>query len=160
MRRLKKVNKNQVLNDIMFILDNKNFNIVDKENVVESFEIMKTDISKLENNEEYTSKDDDHSKIFTSIDSILHCINNDPITPELNTFSILWCRLVINWNNNTIRKEILGKNCMFIIRLLDQHYTIIESIEIMKMLNKRLRDFKNWNPLAFEISKDVLNYLD
>ena len=131
-----------------------------REFITKSFITMKKDINDLENDNKYTSKSKDHDEIFKTVSIIRNIIKEIPVTLEMNKFFFSWCELVMNWNNNTIKENGLNYDCMSIIRLLNNHYSIKDATEILKELNGRLKNFKNWSPPQFEIAKHFLNYLE
>jgi len=122
--------------------------------------IIKTDIGLLNNDQKFKDSEDNYKKVYDTINDSRNIIIESPISPKVEEFFKVWSELIINWNNNTFQKNELNVDAIFIIRMIDQHYTIVESIEVLKVLNKRFKNTKNWNPPAFEIAPHYLKYLD
>jgi len=84
-----------------------------------------------------------------------------PLDVEFRKFCVAYCELVFNWNQNFKKgDEKIKEKVLFIIRILDQHLTILESIDVLRQLLSQLKSFREWTPPAFELSKHYLNILE
>lgn len=129
-----------------------------KENFQSTFDKIQKNIIVLEN--DGVPQNNYKEEIIDTLNMIQRIIAEDPISPNNSIFCKAWCELVVNVNNNSICSQKIEDKVHLINRFVDGHLTSLEAIETMKMLNKKLKDFKNWNPPAFEIAKHYINYLE
>lgn len=129
-----------------------------REEFIDTFEKVKKIITVMENDgipQNYHEKE-----IKQSLSYLKNICMENPIGDRTSSFIRAWCELMSNVNNNTLKNEQIQGDAMFITRIIDQHLTVVEAIDIMKQLNKKMRDLKQWNPPAFEVAKHYLNYLE
>jgi len=90
----------------------------------------------------------------------------EPVTGQFLIFNKAWFELMINWSKNVLGETVkdhevnVQRESEFCLRLLDTHLSLRESTDILRAVSKRLGDLKHWNPPAFEISANFLNYLE
>lgn len=123
-----------------------------------SFGIMQKHIDEL--NAEKRPSEHDPRRVHRTVEFLKETILYEPLDRGFQNFAWAWIFLVQNWNNNVGKSESMRRDCDYCIRLLDDFVSIKEATETMKVLNKKLRDFKSWNPPAFEVSKHFINYLE
>jgi len=158
------MNKNECVGNIQRFLSQESFKVNsllrgNSEGFRKAFSIISRHIEEL-NNECENITNYDPSVITQTINYLKGIIIEDPITQEFADFADNWCLFVFNWNNNVLKNDDLGKDTVFIQKALKQHFTIIETIDVMKRMNKKFKEINNWNPPAFEVAKHYINYLE
>lgn len=121
------------------------------------FAKMKKNIVVLEN--DGLPQDNYKEEIINSLKHIRNTVMEVPVSKNDADFCLMWCELIGNINDNTEKDDEISKRLNFIVRLINQHLTINESIEVLRALNKKFRDVKNWMPPSFEVAKHYLDYL-
>ena len=92
-------------------------------------------------------------EITDCLNRLLAVVITTPISERNGTFLKDFCSLTFNLNNNLKKDETINTLSISIIRFVDNHFTIVESIEVLKALTKTFKDLKSWLPPSFEISK-------
>lgn len=158
------MNKHESLNIIKSFLndDTKSNSIFRRATsvIVDVFNKIDSDIQLLENEENVSINEQSITNVKHSVKLIRDYIREYPISNETKEFVFAWCQLIINWNANVLQDEEITNDCMFVIRMLEQHYTIIEAVEMLKILNHKFRDIKEWSPPSFELAKHYIDYLE
>lgn len=157
------MNKDECVNKLKGFLSRETFVVSsflgrNAENFRKSLAMILQNIEEMENDKEPSKLENEF--IINTIRDLKNIVLDSPVYPEFSDFADNWCFLVFNWNNNVLKNEDLNKDCLFIQRILRQHYTIVEAIDNLKFLNKKIRSFKDWNPPAFEVAKHYINYLE
>lgn len=125
----------------------------------QSFNYMQSNIKELENENEELTKGD-NNQILKTVKVIKERYLNNPVDNKFSCFADAWIYLVFNWNNNTIKSPTIKEECDYVHRLIEDFLTMKEVLDNLKYVNDRLKNFKSWNPPAFEVSKHFIEYLD
>lgn len=124
----------------------------------ETYKIILEHINNLENNEEV--KEYSNKKIFDSINITLEIVIDYPLNNQLSNFLLAWSELLFNWNENVEKNNELHEKCKTLNRFLQQHFTIVEAIQVLRRLNQKNEQLRSWMPPSFELSQHYLKKLD
>ena len=128
---------------------------------VDVFRLIVNDIEKMNDNDDHEAKYVGVSK--DTMNELIGKIKHRIIFERNNASSLNFHRdfllLVFNWNNNIFKNEKLGIELEVISKLIESEFTMRDTIQILKAMNEKMADLRNWNPPAFEISKSLFNKL-
>lgn len=151
----------EVLKKIENVLKTKDCNILNKrEDFQKSFEIIKNHINSIENDVLINFCESDIKTIKRSIRICKSFILEAYLDKKETEFIKDWIYLVFNWNQNTLKDNDLNVSMQYLLRIMDQHYTIIEAIDHLKFLLDRSKKIQGWQPPSFELSKHYLKFLE
>jgi len=119
---------------------------------------IRANIEEIDQEKELTDVEVD--KVFRTVKFLREKVMYDPLDDQTRCFIGNWVYLIFNWNSNTGKSDKLKSECQLVERLVNGFITMHETMEIIKQVNRKLKDFKNWNPPAFEVSKSFINYFD
>ncbi len=122
-------------------------------------EILKN-IKDLTEDKNVKTNDDFINKLLTSLSEVRRSVFMVPLTPAFINFVNAYTEMIYNWNDNSIKNRDISDIIFQINRIIKGHLTMNESIDILKNLTQSLRNFKNWLPPAFEISKHYIDLLN
>ena len=97
--------------------------------------------------------------IKLALSSIKKVTLYSPLSPGFIAFITNFSELIRNWNDNFKRDEEIQTELITIMRIIKQHFSIMEATEILKGLCNKLKDFQNWLPPAFNISSHYIDLL-
>lgn len=139
---------------------------------LESKKYLKSNINAFENvygkiNKHIQQKNDNEDmeayeikEFLKTIDFLKYCIIYEQIPFAFSSFCKAWCNLLHNWNNNVDQDKLIETDTLFIIRALDQHTTINESINILRGLISKAQSIQSWQAPGFEISQHLIDFLE
>lgn len=130
-----------------------------KEVFVDTFNMIRSHIAKMENDEEieYTYSIEN---LMETLNFSLDYVSTRHLNEDLTEFFTAWFTLIFNWNENLNKNDEIGRKCRTGIRLLEQFISIKEAIGMMKKCTDHMRRFSGWMPPAFEVSRHILDRLD
>lgn len=147
----------QVIEDILYTQKGTGF-LSKKNQFKEAYEIISHHIDLLDKEEmlpQFNKK-----SVIKTLDIARDIIMTQPLTSEADDFFRKWLYLTYNWNNNVLKDNSIEKDIKYLIRVMDQHYTIVEAINHLIMLNKKTEKLKSWEPPSFSLSKHYLKSFD
>ncbi len=126
--------------------------------IKECYEFINKQIDLLTKDEE--PEEVDFKVVHIALDSLKKITLYNPLTPNYIAFVTQYIELVRNWNSNFKNDDVIKENLVMMMRLIKQHFSIMEASEILKGLCMRLRDFKSWLPPAFDVSGHYIDLLN
>ena len=135
------------------------FNDERRKDVIYCVELMHNQLKLLDNDVNVNVNDIDFKKIKDIIWYIRMYILEHPILEyDTNLFKSLSLH-IYNWNSNTLWDTGIRVDLETIKLLLDGHYTITMSIEILKFITDKLRKYENFEPPTISLSRHYLQIL-
>ncbi len=122
-------------------------------------EVLKN-IEDMTNDIEMVSDDTFNKNVINAMSQIRRTIFVSKITPIFSDFVLGYIEIIHSWNNNLSKNPEITELVFHSKRLLEQHLTITEASEQLKMLTTMVKNLSNWMPPAFEISKHYIDLLN
>lgn len=110
--------------------------------------------------------DEDRTPIFFSKNSLKNGLItlcdvsiNSPMTEELVGFLDAYTQLYYNWNNNVCNDDEIRVISQLLGNIVLSHRSIVRSISVLREVNSKIVDYRNWDPPFYDISKKYLESL-
>jgi len=98
--------------------------------------------------------------IKEALDCLLAVIIREPITISLKDLTRKIVKFALDWNKKFSRDSEIERLCLTIKRFLECHFSIIEAIQIIKKLLKRINKIQKFSPPVFKLSQNYLKSLE
>jgi len=119
-----------------------------------------TDLEKLENDETVEPTQDDVDTIHNVLNFCKRLVLDEPITERLSELIRSLCLLMHNWNINLSKDGVVHKDVKFLNNAIDQHFTIVQGIEILKRILGKIDNLNYGCDNINSISTHYLQALD
>jgi len=103
--------------------------------------------------------DRERSIIASATNRVIAKIIYDPITPFLREFITLYVEVLKNWNAQIGYQYDIDIMVDTIHRLISQHMTLMDAVNVMKQLIKRVEDILKYEPPAFTLARHYLEVI-
>lgn len=115
----------------------------------------------LEDNDDPLPIDDKLILDINKVHNILKVIYIDcPMKMEFPEFVLAYSKLIINWNNNTLKDREIQNNFTFIYRTYEGRLTTEELFYYCKDMFNKLKSLKDYTLPSIELSRQYLKDID
>lgn len=108
---------------------------------------------------ECSLKDIEIKNIKEALNCLLTVITREPITVPLRDLTKKIVKFISDWNKKFVKDSEIEGLCLTTKRFLECYFSVIESIQIIKELLKRINKVQKFSPPAFELSQNYLRSL-
>lgn len=106
-------------------------------------------------------KNPDFMRNLTSnLSSTISMFLYEAVDPTYCVFSEAFTHLIKNWNDNTLKDVNINQSCNTIFRFIDNRFTMAETCDTLKKLLKKMSEYRQWNPPAFQVSEHFIKALN
>jgi hypothetical protein len=137
-------------------------NIFDEEQLSmmkETFTVMKDDIEGMINDKEIENTQEKFQKVLNTILIISNSVLEAPISDDFSKFVLVFSELTFNWNSNTYEDEVLRQLVKHMNNSINTRNKMIDTINISKEFESRMKDLGAWTPPAYDIAEAYLEQL-
>jgi len=104
--------------------------------------------------------DSERSAVATATNAILEKVVYDPIDRFTADFAMLFAEIAKNWNQKIGYQYDMDIWVDTIARVVQQHLTIVDAINILRQLLNKCVNLLNYEPPAFTLSKHYLKVIE
>lgn len=124
------------------------------------FELMYRQMNELGEDKKVEVTGEEKSRVKEVVNLFLSIAVNQPIVPIFRDLLKSYLLLVFNWNKELGKTEDIENQINTTQKIVTAQMTMLEAIDLLKLLLKQGRDMKSWQPPAFELSRHYLESLD
>lgn len=132
----------------------------EREHVDRMLGVVETDLGRLETEDEFKVTQDDIDILHVALNLCKRLILDEPITERLSELVSNLCLLMHNWNINLGKDGTIHKDIKFLNNAIDQHFTIVQGIEILKRILHKIDTMNYGCDNINSISAHYLEALD
>lgn len=139
-----------------FLVDQDGPTILNEDEVKilnDCFQLISDDVHRLIDGDELEQNDTKFSSVLSSLLLVSGKILEGPISDSFGIFAAMFSELVYNWNNNSMKDEVLRQLCMYISRTSESRTSMVRAVNTMKDVDNRMKVLQGWTPPAYDISK-------
>jgi len=103
--------------------------------------------------------EEDKNQMERVLNLLLHIVIDRPITPILRDLVNEFIILTADWNENIAQKIEIRQKIYSLRRFVDYHLSVLDTIQALKTLLKRVEEIQRFTPPAFELSRHYLQSL-
>lgn len=142
-------------NDIIYIISNDEITEIE-----EFLSVMVKTFERLEEDEEVVASADDIHAVMMAVQVCKRVAIEEPISDRVRSLLEGIIKLAFNWNQNMQASSQLEVEIKFVDMFLQQHYTVVASIDVLKALLRLVKTYSSVPRDAGLISAHYLKALD
>jgi len=123
------------------------------------FELLQRQMNELAEDKTVEVSGEEKSRVKEVVNLFLSIAVNEPIVPIFRDLSKFYLLLMFNWNKELGKRPDIENQISTAQKIVEAQLTLLDTIGLLKMLLRRGRDMRNWNPPAFELSRHYLESL-
>jgi len=98
-------------------------------------------------------------QVKEALNCLLRIAINEPIVPIFKNLVKKFIAITSDWNKNVAEELEIQKTISTLKRFIDYHLTVIDAVQSLKTLLKRVEKVQKFTPPAFELSRHYLKSL-
>jgi len=142
-----------------FVKDQKIFPAEQCEKITECFKLISFDIHRMIDGENIEQNKNTYHEVLNTMLMVSSSVLNAPIDKSFSKFITSFSELIYNWNANIWKDEVFHQICLYMSRTVELRNTMLETVNIIKDVEDRMRDLSSWSPPAYEVAKEYFDQL-
>ncbi len=128
--------------------------------VKKTVELMGGQLKEKRKKRKVRVNEEEKSQIKQILNLLLRIVIEQPLTPILKDLVNEFIILASAWNEEVGRQIEIRETIFAIRRFIDYHLSVIDTIRILKIFQKRMEQIQKFSPPAFELSRHYLKALE